>query len=134
MELQFNYTTPEQSQRLLELGLPVDSADCILRHYNWADEDLKEENWEYPAIINKGISPSEAMDMFLDDEYDMTMPCWSVGRLIEIFNIVTPKKERFLFWMNITRYKILNYTGVFVEALQELKDHDALDFSKLNEL
>ena len=132
MELQFNYTTPEQSQRLLELGLPVDSADCILRHYNWADEDLKEENWENPAIINKGISPSEAMDMFLDDEYDMTMPCWSVGRLIEIFNLINKQQERFLFWMNLSRYKITNYVGVFVMALEELKIHDALDLSKLS--
>jgi hypothetical protein len=28
-KLQNNFTTPEQSKRLLELGVPVDSADCI---------------------------------------------------------------------------------------------------------
>lgn len=27
-KLQNNYTTPKQSKRLLELGVPADSADC----------------------------------------------------------------------------------------------------------
>ncbi len=29
-QLQNNFTSPEQSKRLLELGLPADSADCVL--------------------------------------------------------------------------------------------------------
>ena len=29
-KLQNNFTTPEQSKRLLELGVPADSADCYL--------------------------------------------------------------------------------------------------------
>ena len=29
VKLQNNFTTPEQSKRLLELGVPADSADCI---------------------------------------------------------------------------------------------------------
>lgn len=32
-KLQNNYTTPEQSKRLLELGLPADSADCYYRDF-----------------------------------------------------------------------------------------------------
>ena len=28
-KLQCNFTTPEQSKRLLELGVPADSADCF---------------------------------------------------------------------------------------------------------
>lgn len=28
-KLQNNFTTPEQSKRLLELGVPADSADCV---------------------------------------------------------------------------------------------------------
>lgn len=32
-KLQNNFTTPEQSKRLLELGVPADSADCF-----WFDE------------------------------------------------------------------------------------------------
>ena len=29
--MQNSYTTPEQSERLINLGLPIDTADCIYR-------------------------------------------------------------------------------------------------------
>lgn len=122
IKLQNNFTTPEQSKRLMEIGVPADSADCILRHYNWADEDLKEENWETPAIINKGISPSEAMDMYLDDEYDMTMPCWSVGRLIEIYATCT---DCGLFELPLE--------DSLIETLIDGIEWNRLDFSKLED-
>ena len=34
MKLQNNFTTPEQSKRLLELGVPADSADCYIYTYD----------------------------------------------------------------------------------------------------
>lgn len=105
----------EQSKQLLEIGIPASTADC------------------YYGAIGFGNGYDKLPNLCGGAQFlgTIDMPCWSTGRLIEIFNIVTPKQERFLFWMNITKYKILNYTGVFVEALQELKDHDALDLSKL---
>ena len=115
MELQKHFTTQEQSEKLLAMGVPAESADCY-----------------YSQTHRRVVTVDEECDK--RELFKAITPCWSTGRLIEIFNIVTPKQERFLFWMNITKYKILNYTGVFVEALQELKDHDALDLSKLNEL
>jgi hypothetical protein len=114
MELQKHYTTPEQSEQLLALGLPADSADMY-----------------YSQTHRRVVTVDEECDK--RELFKAITPRWSTGRIIEIFNIVTPKQERFMFWMSITKYKILNYTGVFVEALQELKDHDALDFSKLND-
>ena len=63
-KLQSNFTTPEQSKRLLELGVPADSADLFYH-------SLKET---------------------ADEEGLIVIPCWSVGRLIEVFEICTQTK------------------------------------------
>lgn len=70
--LNHNYTTPEQSKHLLELGIPLDSADCY--HNNIANK---------PFLIPVGT-------VFSDPRHQLdrnTLPCWSVGRLIEILEI-----------------------------------------------
>lgn len=78
-KLQNNFTTPEQSKRLLELGVPADSADCYL-------------NGDSVIILN-GKTFQENYNEDLDlarlhlIEYPHYVPCWSVGRLIEIFAI-----------------------------------------------
>ena len=82
-KLQNNFTTPEQSKRLLELGMPEWTANCVLRHYNWADDNLNESNWELPCVVWS----STDLDRFIDDEYDKVLPCWSVGRIMEICKI-----------------------------------------------
>ena len=61
-KLQCNFTTPEQSKRLLELGVPEWTADC---YYT-----------EFGKIEIKNTA--------LDTLYPS---CWSVGRLIEIYHI-----------------------------------------------
>ena len=67
-KLQNNFTTPEQSKILLELGVPADSADCYYKMnlYSFKTEMCftKEDNILYHYT-----------------------PCWSVGRLIEIYLI-----------------------------------------------
>ena len=71
-ELKFNSqicTTKEQSQRLLELGLKPETADC----YN------REEDYGYSNWIGK---PSLHSDV----------PAWSLHRLIELLN---PKEVAF---------------------------------------
>ena len=45
-QLQNNFTTPEQSKRLLELGVPANSADCYLTKFG-IDED-----WEIKVLNN----------------------------------------------------------------------------------
>lgn len=68
--LQNDSTTPEQSKRLLKLGVPADSANCyydgrkILR--------VRSEDWMLKPDFFK--------------EYSYFTPCWSAGRLIEIYN------------------------------------------------
>ena len=65
--LQCNFTTQEQSKRLLELGVPADSADCYY-------------------VTSVGKKPNIIHSEFHFDVKCKTTakPCWSVGRLIEI--------------------------------------------------
>lgn len=83
-KLQNNFTTLEQSKKLLELGVPTDSADCCL-------------NGDYVIILN-GKTFQENYNEDLDlarlhlMEYPHYVPCWSCGRLIEIYEICTQKK------------------------------------------
>ena len=76
MELQMNFTTPEQSKRLLELGVPANSADCytIINNYVYNKDEIRVRQNEYE--INYSF--------FNNKHYN---PCWSVGRLIEIYLI-----------------------------------------------
>lgn len=73
-KLQNDFTTPEQSKRLLELGVPADSADCYYVSYK-DSEDCE------ISIRTKGDTGNA---FFKVVSY---IPCWSVGRLMEIFAI-----------------------------------------------
>ena len=73
-KLQNNFTTPDQSKRLLELGVPADSADCYLLR-------AKHTATFYPhVLINETYTQKDKFLNVLD-----YLPCWSVGRLSEIF-------------------------------------------------
>lgn len=74
-KLQNNFTTPEQSKRLLELGVPADSADCLYDNA-W----LKIDEDDVPLVIYK-------TNKFTDYDQQEYTPCWSVGRLLEIYLI-----------------------------------------------
>ena len=67
-QLQKDYTTPEQSKRLLELGLPADSADCGIIQ----DDTISTKH--FGNVPNVNVS-------------------WSVGRLIEIELICREPQE-----------------------------------------
>lgn len=74
-KLQNDYTTPEQSKRLLELGVPADSANYAYMCYEIGDMCRVFINHPYTIY-------SENVKRLLGRK---TLPCWSVGRLIEIF-------------------------------------------------
>ena len=59
-------TTKEQSQRLLELGLKPETADCF--------------HWEYAGEIYIGNIDDECLT-------EKDIPAWSLHRLIEILDI-----------------------------------------------
>ena len=108
-QLQNNFTTLEQSKRLVfELGVPAGSADCYLTiGYNGLYERV-------PRICRSGRFSSI-----------MDYPCWSVGRLIEIYETCMG--------VPFTRYK-LSALSLLDEVLERYEQNkDELDFSKLEE-
>ena len=68
--LQNNFTTPEQSKRLLELGVPAWTADCFYDHYR-----------------NLEIRTYSKLASTFFEIYTRFTPCWSVGQLMKIFAI-----------------------------------------------
>lgn len=105
-KLQNDYTTPEQSKRLLELGVPADSAN-----FYYDDEN--------------------EVQIVRDPEFELQskgyFPCWSVGRLIEIYSIITGRKE-------FTLRTVDTLTNEVIYMLNVAIKHEELDFSKLENL
>ena len=116
--LQNNFTTPEQSKRLLELGVPADSADCyLLRTITKGDTFIVE------VLHDELYSKKDKFAKIL--EY---LPCWSVGRLMEVFYICTLYElHKFS-----TRYWKVN-TEELMRDYEVAAEENKLDFSKLEE-
>lgn len=104
--LQNNFTTPEQSKRLLELGVPVWTADGQYNDFN--GNILVLPDWSVFSPIY---------------ENNTRKPCWSVGRLMEIIALCTyrdtPEYDR-------------DYIECLIEVIESCDDGD-LDFSKLED-
>lgn len=69
MELKFNSqvcTTKEQSQRLLELGLKPETADCMYVRYEIPDQ-------HYEPVLRH-----------YNNQADSNIPAWSLHRLLEL--------------------------------------------------
>jgi len=118
-KLQNNYTTPEQSKRLLELGVPADSADCyLLRTYTKGDTFIVE------VLHDELYSKKDKFTNML--EY---IPCWSVGRLIEIYSLCVTCDPN----VRSPMLGSCNNTELLVVMLEYAKGIYVLDFSKLEE-
>ena len=119
--LQNNFTTPEQSKRLLELGVPADSADM---YYHL-------ENYQYYVRDEFSIKQNDFFEFYKNIFY----PCWSVGRLMEIFDICcyseTDVNEK---WEN---YNELHKGQTYINYIMYVFDHNymcgKLNFSKLED-
>jgi hypothetical protein len=93
-KLQNNFTTPEQSKRLLELGVPADSANLFYSKFEC-------ETFENRPTLCYGRKYSDIVPSGYEKNY---LPCWSVGRLIEIHRICSTLPEEqymFPFWYDI---------------------------------
>ena len=101
--LQSNFTTPEQSKRLLELGLPSWTADCFYK--------LDLYSFKIEICFTKEDS--------LICEY---IPRWSVGRLIEIFEICTQHKFK-----RVQQTDDLVYLSPIEDVLMQI-EHNACGF------
>ena len=118
-KLQNNFTTPEQSNRLLELGLPANSADCYYaRGFN---KHTQEWNYDsFPTIIMEGMFEIEPTDI----------PCWSAGRLIGIMKICNHPDDVDQVFCELA-YSKKNLVELIVRLMEENKE--ITDFSKLEE-
>ena len=120
-KLQNNFTTPEQSNRLLELGVPADSADCYYDSY-----DIAHPNLLCPYILFEGTY-TDYFKYISCIRADVLCPCWSVGRLIEIYTIAIDAD-----FVEFDVYA--NSPCVLKEMFDRIEsDIDKLDFSKLEE-
>lgn len=82
MKLQNQFTSVEESKRLLKLGIPANSADCFY---------IDEHSRIFVAWVF-GIESDPAI------KYHRYIPCWSVGRLIEILSILYGKPISWIEW------------------------------------
>lgn len=115
-KLQKNFTTPEQSERLLELGVPADSADCY-----YTQEEIEGNMYWFDLHIKKEYQPHTSLHA--STIWGEILPCWSVGRLIEIYCTCIGEN-----------YIQLAMVDDMMESLVFMIEHDAdLDFSKLEE-
>lgn len=119
MKSKSNYTTPEQSKKLLELGLPSNSADC----YNVIDSDVYNKDDIRVRQNDYEISYS----FFNNKHYN---PCWSVGRLIEILKICIANTYK------TELDEIFEELEMCIDTVQSLVQifieyKDVIDFSKL---
>jgi hypothetical protein len=132
-KLQNNFTTPEQSKRLLELGVPADSADCIAHIVDNGIDTYKDfvlKGDVRISVINERHTYTKAItledgDRWLDEPY----PCWSVGRLIEIYLLCAElKKPQMIF----IKEDVLMMDRM-INELCRMAESEKLDFSKLEE-
>lgn len=120
-KLQNNFTTPEQSKRLLELGVPADSADCVMKN----NEHVYKYNFSMEPTMTQLIERLNT-----DDCMNVYLPCWSVGRLIEIIKICSKPKEQTTMSEELLYCRDL--VGMLVFILEG--NISVMDFSKLDEL
>jgi hypothetical protein len=124
-----NFTSFEQSKRLIELGVPVDSADCV--GYIVDKSDIFNEYFQKGETRITAINPRHTYtqvttlkcgEVWIDEPF----PCWSVGRLIDIIN-------------NSTKlgYLVLYSSDILIERLiKVIENHskfNEIDFSKLED-
>lgn len=114
MKLQQHFTTPEQSKRLLELGVPADTADCCI----------------IDDCMNKGMEIlTEPYSEYVKGYESISVPCWSVGRLMEITDVYAP--HHIVDWtFDLTKTTYIEGIIALVEILA--KEHN-VDYSKLKE-
>lgn len=128
MKLQNNYTTQEQSKRLLELGVPADSADCYYMAIGLDAEKYGYSDFPYFMTTN-----------YVDKEHviaGINIPCWSVGRLMEIYCLCSCVSVPYIYYnIDVTHIDIDNDTFInqIINNIKESIEEDDFDLSKLED-
>lgn len=111
-DFQLDYTTPEQSKWLLGLGVPALSANIV--------------------CLSTPDSPYDPYIVDDDNKKFLTngkgLPCWSVGRLIEIYHICD--KPGCTFSFNVC---FPNLVSEMIHEISLAKERGWIDFSKLED-
>ena len=125
VKLQNNFTTPAQSKRLLELGVPADSADCyLLRTHTKGDTFIVE------VLHDELYSKKDKFTNVL--EY---LPCWSVGRLIEIYLTCALECHPYddFYTETPSLHLIAFEKDRLIDEIIEIMFDDTMDFAKLED-
>ncbi len=137
-QLQNDFTTPEQSKRLLELGVPANSSNLWYEK----DESVYDENlgwihgaawskvpshYNWDKVENRYYTYDELKKITEEFTGNETLPCWSVGRLIEIFSKCYTGAKCYYSPRNL--YK----TEFWIERFDRLTMICFIDFSKLED-
>lgn len=128
-QLQNNFTTPEQSRRLLELGVPADSADCVLENLDTAENGFVRGYTRW-IIEDRHVR----VDIFNERNKGIFLPCWSVGRLIEIMLLCYEVDLTSSVSLRIYRTDVLQKDVVNILISDIKKNITKINFSKLEEL
>ncbi len=118
-KLQNNFTTPEQSKRLLNLGVPANSADL---YWHLGCEEL---------IWVRNTKSELREDLFDILIYGKTAntPIWSEGRLIEIITICREEIYTRLLFSRVDDHTNIENLIHYISAEIE---NGHIDFSKLD--
>ena len=124
-KLQNDFTTIEQSKRLLELRVPIDSANLFYSKFEC-------ETFENKPTLCYDKKYSEIVPYGYEKDY---LPCWSVGRLIEILEIIldTPWSDKELLGKQGTLLERVVSDFEDVVKYKEIFKDNRIDFSKLKE-
>lgn len=109
---QNDFTTREQSKQLLELGVPADSANLFYSKFEC-------ETFENRPTLCYGRKYSDIVPSGYEKNY---LPCWSVGRLIEIYEICTQTKFK-----RVQQTDNLVYLTPLEDVLMQI-EHNACGF------
>ncbi len=106
-----NYTNYEQTHKLLQLGVAVDSADCVMfRKWDWDNKD----EWCINLLGTKKYSEVTKLDGYT------TIPCWSLGQLIDIYEVCTG----WSFEDNMTERGSMSLVDYVIQEIEETILHD----------
>lgn len=107
---------------MLELGVPADSADCYLN----GDSVIMLNGKTFQENYNEDLDLARLHLI----EYPHYVPCWSVGRLIEIMKICNHPDDVDQVFCELA-YSKKNLVKLIVRLMEENKE--ITDFSKLEE-
>lgn len=111
-------TTKEQSNRLLELGLKPETADCFLEYIGL--NNYANRVWNPTMIVNNFRTP----------DYSKDIPAWSLHRLMEI---VMKGDKLGCITHNIHQRNVSSYYELVITSIEHLIKIDEFNKDYLEE-